>query len=219
VKDLLDNLRAFNSKERFFLVGEVLGNRNFTPTEEFRQKLGNELGGMSIPADAFSAMDFHIDWLYASLKLAKDGEPLEPYSSKHEGHQVIKGQQEDIDWIIAFRDGKKHHIILIEAKGVTGWTNKQMDSKAKRFKAIFGKTGDNWPDIEAHFLMMSPERPPKELVNDEWPNWMNPGGRIHWLQLKVAKGLKSVVRCNGDRKKDSSGEFWKTAPRGSGDEE
>jgi hypothetical protein len=215
---LIDRLRTFNSKERFFLVGEVFDNRDFTLGEKFRERLNTKLK-LSIPAGAFSAMDFHIDWLYASLKLATDGESVKPYPNKHRGLRIIKGQQEDIDWLIAYRDDNKYHIILIEVKGVTGWTNKQMTSKAKRFEEIFGREGNDWLGIEPHFVMMSPEETPKGLVVGEWPEWMRPEGKIHWLALKVPKGLKSVVRCNDHGDEDSKGEFWKTAPRKSGGEE
>ena len=66
-------------------------------------------------------MDYHIDWLYASLNLAKDNNPAKVYPNEK---NVIKGQQEDIDWLIAFKGQSKYHLVLIEAKGVTGWSNK-----------------------------------------------------------------------------------------------
>jgi hypothetical protein len=134
MSDLIDYLKKFNSKERFFLAGEILGNPSFTLAEGFREKLSKELQ-IAIPADAFSAMDYHIDWLYVCLCLTKDRDIEKVYNNDGK----IKGQQEDIDWLIAFDNEDKHHIILIEAKGVTGWSNKQMQSKAERFKQTFGK--------------------------------------------------------------------------------
>lgn len=216
---LIDYLRAFNSKERFFLVGEVLGNQDFTLSENFRKKLNTKLK-LSIPSDAFSAMDYHIDWIYASLALVRDGESIDTKKTYSNDQQIIKAQQEDIDWLIAFRDKSDHHyIILIEAKGVTGWINEQMTSKAIRFGQIFGENGDNWAGIEPRFVLMSPDEPPKGLVLSEWPQWMKPEGKIHWLPLKVPEGKRGIVRCNKDGDKGRDGEYWKTAPRKSGGEE
>ena len=73
MQNLIKYLKDFNSKERFFLTGQILGNPSFTPSSEFREKL-SALLEISIPADALSAMDYHIDWLYASLNLAKDND-------------------------------------------------------------------------------------------------------------------------------------------------
>jgi hypothetical protein len=222
---LIDYLIAFNSKERFFLVGKALGNPTFSPSDGFLGELGNELkdelDDAPIPSDSFSAMDYHIDWLYASLKLAQDGESIIPYSRDYNGQRIIKGQQEDIDWIMAYRDGNKHHIILIEAKGVTGWTNKQMTSKAERFDQIFGKNGKNWRDIEPHFVMVSPERPPKALDLCKWPDWMMPNKQIHWLPLCIPHGygLKKIVRCTEGKNEDSEGDHWKIESRKHGETE
>jgi predicted ATP-grasp superfamily ATP-dependent carboligase len=64
MQNLIKYLKDFNSKERFFLVGQILGNPSFTLASEFREKL-SDLLEIPIPADALSAMDYHIDWLYA----------------------------------------------------------------------------------------------------------------------------------------------------------
>jgi hypothetical protein len=204
MQKLIDYLRDFNSKERFFLVGQLLGNQNFALASEFREKL-RDLLGIPIPTDALSVMDYHIDWLYASLNLAKDGDLTKIYPNDN---NFIKAQQEDIDWLIAFEGQSEYHIILIEAKGVSGWTNKQMTSKAKRFGGIFGKQGDNWPEVVPHFVIMSPSRP-KDLSTDQWPEWMAQNGEIKWLELSLPKTLKRVCRCNEHGQKNQDGQSWK----------
>ena len=143
MQNLSKYLRDFNSKERSFLVGQILGNPGFTLSSEFREKL-RELLEIPIPADALSAMDYHIDWLYASLRLAKDGDPSKVYPNDD---YKIKAHQEDVAWLIAFKSENIYHLVLIEAKGVTSWTNKQMTSKANRFGDIFVEQGTTWPGV------------------------------------------------------------------------
>jgi hypothetical protein len=206
MKNLIKYLKDFNSKERFFLVGQILGNPSFTLASGFREKLSNLLE-ISIPADALSAMDYHIDWLYASLNLAKDGGLIYRNNNK-----VIKAQQEDVDWLIAFKSQSEYHLVLIEAKGVTGWTNKQMTSKAKRFGDIFGEQGNNWPGVVPHFVAMSSSRP-QRLSFKEWPQWMSPNEEFKWLELSIPEYLIHVYRCNEQGQKSKSGRFWKVKER------
>ena len=72
---LLLHLEEFNRKERFFLVGMALGNPEFRLGEEFRERLAQKLS-LQVPRDAFVAMDYHLDWLAASLFLAaNEGNP------------------------------------------------------------------------------------------------------------------------------------------------
>jgi len=208
MKNLIEYLRDFNSKERYYLVGQILGNPGFTIASEFREKLSKILG-IPIPADALSAMDYHIDWLYASLRLAEDGDPSKVYSN---GDNKIKAQQEDVDWLIAFKRESIYHLVLIEAKGVTGWTNKQMLSKANRFSDIFGEWGTAWPGVMPHFVIMSRLRP-KGLSVEKWPQWMAPGGQIRWLELSIPEHLKQVCRCNLQGIKDKNGKWWKLEER------
>ncbi len=203
MKDLVECLKAFNSKERFFLVGEILGNPSFTISSEFREKLSNLLE-IQISTDTLSAMDYHIDWLYASLNLAKDDDNKKVYPNYN---NVIKGQQEDIDWLIAFKVQSEYHLVLIEAKGVTGWANKQMTSKAIRFGAIFGEQGNSWPGVVPHFIMMSSSQS-QGIRFEEWPQWMAPNGNIKWLELPIPKSLIHVYRCNEQGHKNKDGQSW-----------
>ena len=52
MSDLIEILRQFNRKERFFLIGQALGNEAFSLAERFRQELG-EVIGVKIPGNAF----------------------------------------------------------------------------------------------------------------------------------------------------------------------
>ena len=63
---LMEQLESFNRKERFFLIGDVLGNRAFELSTDFRARL-SEVFGIEPPSGAFVAMDYHLDWIHASL--------------------------------------------------------------------------------------------------------------------------------------------------------
>jgi hypothetical protein len=172
---VIDYLNRFNRKERFLLVGWALGNDEFRLGEKFRAVLNLELQ-ISIPAQCFVAMDFHLDWLYASLVLGTKGGEAESHENpriveRGDGTKtpVIGATQEDIDLIIAYKDGPNCHIVIVEAKGVTGWTNHQMESKARRLQAYFGLKGTEWDNIVPHFAIVSPKKRPKGLKVGDWP--------------------------------------------------
>ena len=63
MSDLLELLESFNRKERFFLVSQAVG--RFQLSDDFRRELGEEIN-LKIPRGAFTAMDYHLDWLTAA---------------------------------------------------------------------------------------------------------------------------------------------------------
>jgi hypothetical protein len=208
MKQLIDNLRSFNSKERFFLVGHALGNKNFSLSQAFKKAIVNMLR-LEIPSDSFTAMDYHLDWLYASLYLTFNGDYSQIFTNTD---GLIKGNQEDIDLFIAFSEDTSCHIILIEAKGVTGWTNKQANSKAIRLRKIFGPDGRRWPGVNPRFLLFSPKRP-KRLDMSGWPMWMTINGQVPWVEFPIPTRLKKVTRCDSEGQKDKNGLFWRVSLR------
>ncbi len=70
MSDLIELLDDLNSKERFFLVRQALG--EFQLGADFRQELGEAIG-LAIPSGAFSWMDYHLDWLVAALRAYESG--------------------------------------------------------------------------------------------------------------------------------------------------
>lgn len=199
--DLIKTLKSFNRKERFYLVSQALGNKDFTLSDEFREQVGNKLN-ISIPSNAFAAMDYHLDWIYASLKYFKESKTIYPKDEN------IKATQEDVDLIIAFYNSDTYHLILIEAKGDTAWTNKQLDSKSKRLVKIFGYNGDNWSNVNPYYLIMSP-RPSKKLDISIIPKWMLCDGNLNWLPLEMPDYLVKVTRCEKNKKQNEKGGYWK----------
>jgi hypothetical protein len=69
VDEFITYLRRFNRKERFFLVGWALGNREFRLAPAFSRGISSVVS-LEIPRDAFVAMDYHLDWIYGSAFLS-----------------------------------------------------------------------------------------------------------------------------------------------------
>jgi len=207
MNQIIEYLRCFNSKERFFLVGHILGNDTFAPSPSFRENIGKVLD-LQLPENVFAAMDFHLDWIYASLYLAFNQE--QHCILNNEG--LIKGHQEDIDFLLACEINSISHIILLEAKGLGSFTNKQMDSKAERFSKIFGMDGKCWDAVTPHFVLVSP-REPQRLETSAWPAWMMRDNKVPYIKLPIPSGLKKVTRCNEQEKADQNGKYWTISPR------
>jgi hypothetical protein len=207
---VIEHLKLFNSKERFFLIGQVLGNKNLIPSLEFRATVAAKLG-LHFPDELFTAMDYHLDWLYASLYLAfKNKQPSHIYDNPD---RLIRGQQEDIDFLFAYDVEDVCHIILMEAKGVGNFTNKQMISKAARFSNIFGTDGNRWPGVVPHFVLISPTKPSQRLRNSDWPTWMLSGNSIPWIPLQIPSELRKITLCNQQGKSDKNGQYWTLVAR------
>jgi hypothetical protein len=205
---MIESLTLLNSKERFFLVGYALGNCAFDPSLELRGDISRVLG-LSLPKTVFATMDYHLDWVFAAAKLSCEGGTSCIYEIE-EG--CITATQEDIDFLIAYDEGDVCHVLLLEAKGVTGWTNSQTSSKAHRLRRIFGANGQRWFGIIPHFAIISP-RPPQRLAVHDWPNWMAPGGSIPWIKLSNIEGHCRVHRCDSEGKEAKDGGYWTIAPR------
>lgn len=204
---LINYLRTFNRKERFYLVGMALGNPEFRLAPKFIGDLNVALG-THIPNDAFAAMDYHLDWLFASLVIISDGggDGMRTISGRE-----ITGTQADIDFLIAYAEGAKCHLILVESKGVTSWTNRQMNRKSERFRSIFGEDGMRFPFAVPHFVTVSP-KPSARLNTTRWPGWMKPEGKIPWVELDIVPGLRKVTRSDEQGKPNRFGEFWAVRP-------
>ena len=174
---LLLHLEEFNRKERFFLVGMALGNPEFRLGEEFRERLAQKLS-LQVPRDAFVAMDYHLDWLAASLFLAANEGNPGPYKRDK---NIISATQEDIDLLVAYESEEGCHIVLLEAKGVTAFSNAQFRHKMERLNAIFGSRDVEGADALPHFVLVSP-RPPELLDFDCCSDWMRgQDGKPLWL--------------------------------------
>ena len=206
MRDTIDHLRLLNRKERFHLLRQVLGKTTFCLDDCFRTRLQSCLseppcGAVSIPPDAFVAMDFHLDWIGMALRLAAEG-PERPRPDRFPIRDIandglVSGTQQDADLLVAFRDVATTHPVMIEAKGDTDWRNEQLDEKAGRLDGIFSGHRPWRESVAPHFLLMSPIRP-KSLTKKGWPSWMMPNGEPLWLPLPLPDDLVKITRYDRD---------------------
>jgi hypothetical protein len=207
--NLVEALKSFNSKERFFLIGWALGNPPFKLSQSFRGELGSVLN-IPVPPNAYAAMDYHLDWIYASLYLTAraDDDAIHVNTSRKQ----ISATQEDVDLLVAFEVGGVFHLIMLEAKGATGWTNRQLAHKASRLRAIFGDSGTSWQSVVPHFVIASPVESSR-LLSADWPGWMTDKGRPVWLPMQMPS-LRRITRCDERGRPSVNGTCWTVVKRG-----
>lgn len=194
---LLDALRKFNAKERFYLVGHFLGNPQFRPDiarVASLERVLNIPSGLFVGAvDTFCAMDYHLDWLNAALKLYHD--PNIKNRALQKSEDCTTGTQQDIDLLLAFDTllySPRYHIVLIEAKGVDSFSNDQLKSKQKRFKTIFSDADKL--NIKVHYVLMAPSSPKEYKLDEALKTW-----GWEFLPLPMPSGLLKVTRDSGKR--------------------
>ena len=209
--DLIDLLSRFNRKERFFLVRQALGTKGgtngFSLDPCFREKLGKAIS-VEVPDTALAWMDYHLDWIAASLRAHREPGYLDTVFP-NPGQRVVTGTQRDIDLLIAFKTGDDYHLILLEAKGDEAWNNDQLAAKSKRLKKIFGPAGAEQPNVTPYFCLTSP-RKPERLKTEDWPAWMRRDGTdpYYWLKLDLPSPRLHVTRCNSGGKSSKEGNYF-----------
>lgn len=203
---VIEYLESFNRKERFHLVGQLLGNTEFKLDPIVFMKILSILG-LEPPLRYFSAMDYHLDWIHASLTLAY-GEKSPVFFNDN---ACITATNEDVDFLIAFIDDIGiTHIIMIEAKGDTSFTNAQLKSKADRLSKIFGEDGANWKTVRPHFLVCSPKQSMRIDYSELCPFMINQETKsLNWFRLYMPVNQRKVTRCNEDGGVSQGGQYWK----------
>lgn len=202
MNDLVKTLERFNRKERYWLIRNALRESSQNLGGTFTEKLSAVLG-ITIPGDAWWAMDYHLDWLIGALHLLKRGKVDVPEAND----DLIAGTQQDMDLVIAF----ERTLILIEAKADTSWSNEQLNEKVARFKQIFDVERNLIGDLQIYFVLMSPKE--SEGIKPEsgnWPSWMTNGNNEPlFLKLEMPSDFLRVVRCDTNGKSDKNGGSWK----------
>ena len=180
--------------------------------DAFRGRL-DDTTGVTVPDNAFVAMDYHLDWLQMALYLARTPNPPSPIPKRDvlgEGPADFNANQMDVDLLVAFDEGAKTLLLLLEAKMETGWTNRQMCQKAKQLRQIFGDPPD-CSLADPCFVLLSP-RPPQRLETDDWPSWMTRGGKPVWMKLPRPPNLRKVTRCAPDGRPSQGGTYLRIDP-------
>ena len=146
--DTIHYLGLLNRKERFHLLREALGKKTFRLDERFRIRLQSCLydspcDAVSIPPDAFVAMDYHLDWIAMALRLAADGPerarrdrfPLDGIANDG----LVSGTQQDVDLLVAFPAGNlRDSRVCLEHRTDTG----------RSIDIVVRVRGDTWIGIE-----------------------------------------------------------------------
>ena len=210
MSDLIKHLRSFNRKERFILLREALGTDRLG--DAFRRQLGGSIG-VGVPADAFVAMDYHLDWLQMALYLADNPSPPERIPND----DLVVGNQEDADLLVAFDRDATTHVVLIEAKVETAWTTSQLESKARRLRRILGEGRPGVRLVTPHYVLASPEPLPPGTSTTEWPDCIKSRGEPVWMELRWPPGLKKPTRCTAHGKTSRRGRFVRIDAKDSDD--
>ncbi|MCR5867732.1 hypothetical protein [Aquincola sp. J276] len=202
---LVDALKRFNRKERYWLIRNALGPTSERLDEGFRARLAEAIG-KDIPATAWWAMDYHLDWLVGALTLVAQGDRGFEAQSNDAG--LVNGNQEDMDLVVAFDDT----LLMIEAKGESAWSNAQFQSKVARLEKLRA-AGLLPASIKIFFVLTSPHEP-KFLVPEEgaaWQAWLcNPAGRPMHVPLHMPDDFVKVTRWDAERQAASrTGTCWK----------
>lgn len=192
-ESIAKTLQRFNRKERYWVVRNALGEASERLSPVFCERLQAVLAPRNVhidPGRAWWAIDYHLDWLYAALHVHIKGLALNrAVQNGAEASPSIKGQQEDIDLIVA--SGRE--VILIEAKAFGAWTNSQLMSKLRRLNAFGANEDGVVADAEApthtaprlHFVVMSRGAPAKLDPELPWPKWTRRGEEPFWLELNI----------------------------------
>lgn len=186
----------------------ALGNPDFRLGAPFRDALSGLFEGLVISAGGYVAMDYHLDWIHAAVSLTGEAEGTIP---RQRNPLQVGGHHEDVDLLAAFERDGETHIVMLEAKATTGYTNAQFVSKVGRLSAIF-RGYEHWtPKVKPHFAVFSP-RPPQRLDLRDAPSWMlgSDGSSLRWLELPMPDGLRKVTRCSVNGVPSAKGEYWRT---------
>jgi len=180
----------------------------FALSEALRAQLFNMLN-TSVPEQTYVAMDYTLDWLHAALTCYFNGgawKTLLPINSPLE----VSATQEDVDLLIAWDDSTGKHLVLIEAKGFSGWSNKVMHHKAQRLGVICDERVRQTVDV--HFVLAG-HTPTQGLDCTEWPAWMSQEGRLHFLTITPPEQRWAVQRVTSNGEASKQGKQWRTVPR------
>jgi len=218
---LVDALRLFNRKERFILLEHATGSGDHLRLgSDFADSLSAAIG-VDVPQGAYLAVDYHLDWLYAAIRTylggwSTDGGVLHTADGEPVHAAALTASQEDVDLIVAWEKAEISHIIMVEAKAYSGWTNAQLRSKVRRLRQIFDDdgcplatrhVGGPHSSIRAHFVLTGfGESAGVDPAG--WPPWtIGQTGRPRFLALRKPTERWGVQRTDAD------GKPW-TAPEG-----
>jgi hypothetical protein len=219
--ELVEALKMFNRKERYWLIRNALREKSEILDSKFLKLLNDELF-IEVPKNAWWAMDYHLDWLVGALLLVNDKGERTAYKrlknprlfkgKKGKYVYLVNGSIEDVDLIIAF----KETLIFIEAKGDADWDYERLKSKIDRLRKIVDKYEYNFIDLKTYFILMDTKAMPVNQMNNiidaARPDWIITGNTLRRLDLRIKgepdfESFCRVERCN-ENKPCKTGELF-----------
>lgn len=184
---MLDAIMRFNRKERYHLIRHAVTGGPMSLSDGFRREVGEVLD-LSVPDNAYVAMDYHLDWLSAAYHIASKGGTIETAMNRKDenGYEnypndksdpVLAGNILDTDLLIAYRCDGRVVVILVEAKADSDWSLSQISDKAARLKSIFDEGRDSSKLIKPYFLLLGPSKKSSSTLSKEqadgkrFPSW------------------------------------------------
>lgn len=221
---LIDRLKCFNAKERYWAVRQALG--HFQPSDVFIRAAA-KAAGVCPPSESahsalYLAMDYHLNWLHAAFSgrcMPGDKAGEKKYWSYDEmpmniptvdgDRQAVENSQEDVDLLLAYEVSKGFEtvtqIILIEAKCSSEFTDGQLKSKLDRLALIASEARGSYPLLDIRFVLMSPNASDSQKIQDLVGDLRGKYGQL------LGKGGNSHIKLRL-RPLDARG-FWKVRAR------
>jgi hypothetical protein len=147
--DIAETLKLFDRKERHLVIQNCLGQAATKLCKTFCNDLAGTIGSRlqsSIRPDAWWAADYHLEWLAGAPVWHTEHGPEDRERPRKNGDDLIRGNQEDIDPIVA----SGGDVILLEAKGHLSWGNPQLTSKIRRLSTLCDRDS-GWRVVIEHF--------------------------------------------------------------------
>ena len=206
---LITALVDLYAKERFFVMQAVFGLKTPVLSAQMRRQICDQLK-LEIPHNNHVFLDYHLDWVVAALTAGLRRGKTVTYENT--GKATVHGNQEDIDAVIAFELDGRTHLLFVEAKGVGGWNNRQLNSKVERLKTIFDESHSEHGHVIPHFALLSPHKS-EHLKIDTWPAWILRSGKPVFFKLELRSTIWAGERCSeeGIRARDKG--YWHVIER------
>lgn len=168
----LSYIKMFNAKERFFVARYAFCEESDSVvSDRFKRNLMDRLcrcGYLDSGESAevlFVGIDYHLEWLEASLLLVNEVADEQGNIGEKALHKGVEARSEDADLIILIgRKSGEILLILVEAKGIGSVDMNQLGSKIKRLKRLRKAIPPHSKWLVPVFFYMTPNTPRKETM-------------------------------------------------------
>lgn len=199
---LVQYLYDFDCHERTYVLRDLTGECGIS--EAYKSRVTDLLKIPSCRVE-FWGIDYLIDWLYAALLLSQ----IQPTGDVYDNAaNVIRGNNEDVDILLALRAKDEIHLVMVEVKVEMPFSRSQLTSKVKRLGTLFGVDGKRYPHIHPYLLLASPYRS-RRISTKHWPKWMTSvGGEYLWYEMRKNFHSMKITRCDSSGSPRKNGSAW-----------